>query len=67
MAQPCGRRRPTESVESPGMTHSDTAVIAFAVGAVLAVVAAVWESPYSGRLHALALAAVAVGLAVWAS
>lgn len=45
----------------------DWAVVIWIVGAVLGVIGALWESPYSARLVALAVADIAFGLAVQAS
>lgn len=45
----------------------DWAVVIWIVAAVLALISAVWESPYSGRLLALAVAGIAAGLALQAS
>lgn len=45
----------------------DWAVVVWIVAAVLAAIAAVWESPYSPRLLALSVAGIALGLAIQAS
>jgi len=45
-------------------THEDWAVVLALLGAILALIAALWESPYSPRLGWLAFAAVAGALAV---
>jgi len=49
------------------MSKSTLALVLFVIAAILAALAAAWETPYHGRLLALAVAFTAAGLAVEAS